>query len=140
MIFVEYQHDSGTIIPSLKHHTCRFKQLGDMRSLTRLGFSPESVISIKENFRLWVDSLETLCKNISEISVREIMSTISEQETIHRDALITEAIHRMLMGNYPSLFVREKSEIQGILRMCDVGDHVLKEIKKADEFREVHIG
>ncbi|AFM24254.1 CBS domain-containing protein [Desulfomonile tiedjei] len=134
------------IVGSLRHFDVlrglepKYKQLGEMRSLARLGFSPESVVSIKENFRLWNHSLETLCKNLSEISVGEIMSTITEQETIHKGALITDAIHRMLMGNYPSLFVREKSEIQGILRMCDVGEHVFKEIKRTNQFREVKSG
>jgi len=108
----------------------KYRQMGDLRNLSRFGFSREFVTSTYSRFMLWSDPLKDLCKKALELKVKDIMSVPVEGEFIDENAPISEAIHRMLMGNHPSLFVRNESGIQGILRMSDVASHVFSEMKK----------
>jgi len=124
------------IIGTLRHFEVlqalepKYRQMGDLRNLSRFGFSREFVTSTYSRFMLWSDPLKDLCKKALELKVKDIMSVPVEGEFIDENAPISEAIHRMLMGNHPSLFVRNESGIQGILRMSDVASHVFSEMKK----------
>jgi CBS domain-containing protein len=107
----------------------KYRQFGDLRRLSLAGLPREFVEVIFAKLELWNHPLRELCREASDRLVRDVMTVITENEFIDGNSPIAEAIHRMLMGNHPSLFVNGDGGVIGILRMSDIADHVCREIK-----------
>lgn len=106
-----------------------YERIGSLRDTSRYGFSPEFIRSMLESYGLWRKPLEDICRKASEIKVKTIMYTPAEGDFVEADATLDEGIHQLVMGHHQSLIVKEREEIVGILRLCDVFQKICDMIK-----------
>ena len=83
----------------------RYKKLGDVRTLSRAGFSPDFLKSMLENFSFCDTSLTEYCAKGRNVKVKDIMYTPAEGEYVDADATICEAIHQFVLGHHVGLLV-----------------------------------
>lgn len=96
----------------------KYGALGDLGTLSRAGLTREFVTSIMESLRFWQDSITTNCQRASSMKIKDFMTPVTE--CIDEDALLTEAIHRIVVGQTLSLLVMRHGEVVGILRLSDL--------------------
>ena len=104
----------------LKALAPKYREMGDGRSLSLAGFSPEFLKGMMDQERLWSGSLRDICSRAGEIGVKDFMYTPTKGEYIDEDAPLEEALHLLVMGNHHSLLVTRGERIVGILRLTDV--------------------
>lgn len=109
-----------------------YKKLGDLKGISRTGFSPELIKSMIDRYSLWADSLDDVCRKGARIKVREVMYTPSEGEYVREDASLAEAIHQLVIGRHQSLLVTRDKDIVGILRLTDVFTEISDRMKVCD--------
>ncbi|HMK34236.1 MAG TPA: CBS domain-containing protein [Desulfomonilaceae bacterium] len=131
LVLNEKQNVIGTvrhydILRALEPH---YKEFG----LTPQAFGSETatefIQSTYQHFDMWKGDLEARCKKASELKVTHLMKTPARTEFINVEIPLCEAIHRMLMGNHPSLIVSDSGGFLGILRMSDVANYVINTLK-----------
>jgi CBS domain-containing protein len=98
----------------------KYRQIMDSKYLTRHGLTKEFLRSMLADRKLWDRSLEEICRDGSEIKVKEVMYTPEDNEYVTAGASLDEAIHQFVMGRHQSLLVMDGSRIVGILRLTDV--------------------
>ena len=98
----------------------KYKQLGDMRSVSRAGFSLDFIKSMMERYSLCEVPFTEMCGRAANMKVRDFMYTPREGEYVEADASLCEAIHMLIMGHHQSLLVTKEGKIVGILRLTDV--------------------
>ncbi|MBW2028046.1 MAG: CBS domain-containing protein [Deltaproteobacteria bacterium] len=108
----------------------KYKDMGDMRTLSRAGFSPQFLKSMMEQFHLCDSSFTEMCCRAAAMKVKDFMYTPTEGEYVEEDATLCEAIHQLVMGQHQSLLVTRDGEIVGILRLTDVFKEVFQSMKK----------
>lgn len=106
----------------------KYSVLGDLGRLARAGVSPELVSSMMEHFRFLQDSLPDLCQRASRIKVKDVMHPT--KESIDESAPLSEAIHRMVLGQTLSILVTRGSDPVGLLRLSDLFDVVTDQMKR----------
>jgi CBS domain-containing protein len=106
-----------------------YRAIENISESSRLGFSPEYLRSLMNDYGLWKKPLQDLCRKASEIRVRDIMSKPAPGEFIEEEASLDEAIHLLVMGRYQSLIVKKGGTISGILRMSDVFKGICDNVK-----------
>jgi len=89
-------------------------------SMSHLGFSPKFMAAILEQYELWYEPLNDICKTASLIKVKEIMHTPTAGEYVNEEANLGVAVHQLIMGHHQSLLVTNGEDIVGILRLTDV--------------------
>ena len=94
--------------------------MGEARSLTRAGFSPNFLKEMLKKHRLWDEAPEDICRKAANQNVKAFMYTPTEEEYIEEDAHMREAVHQLVMGHHHSLLVTKGEDIVGVLRMTDV--------------------
>ena len=114
----------------------KYKEMGDIRHLSRAGFSPNFLKSIMERHALCEIPFTDMCFRAADLKVKEFMYSPSEGEYIEADASLCEAIHMLVMGHHQSLLVTRKGEIVGVLRLTDV----FKEVFQTMEARKLKSG
>jgi CBS domain-containing protein len=97
--------------------------------LERSGYSPELIRSMLEDHGLWLEPLQFFCERASKMKVGEFIQAPSEDEYIHSDANLGEAIQQLIVFPYHSLLVTEDDEVVGILRLSDVFTKVCSILK-----------
>jgi CBS domain-containing protein len=107
-------------LDALKALEPKYVDMGDGRSISRAGFSPEFLKDMIEKHALWNEPPEDLCRKGMNRKVNEFMSTLTEGEYIGEDSSMREAVHLLVMGHHHSLLVTRDEEIVGILRLVDV--------------------
>lgn len=105
---------------ALKALEPKYVDMGDVKAMSRAGFSPDFLKDMIEKHGLWNELPEDMCKKAMNRKVKEYMHTPTEGEFIKEDAHIREAVHLLVMGQHHSLLVTENEEIVGILRLVDV--------------------
>ena len=98
----------------------KYKEVGDLQSLSRAGFSPEFLKSMMDQQKLWTPPLRDMCSKAAKVNVRDFMYTPTEREYVDEDVSLEEAIHMLVMGHHHSLLVTRDGKIIGILRLTDV--------------------
>ena len=98
----------------------KYRQIMDYKYLTRQGLTMHFLRAMLADQKLWERSLEEICRDGSEIKVKDAMYTPEDNEYVVADASLDEAIHQFVMGHHQSLLVTEDSKIVGILRLTDV--------------------
>jgi CBS domain-containing protein len=96
------------------------KEMDEVEEISRFGFGPNFIASIREQNRLKGRHLRDICQTPSKMPVENFMQTPSAGEHIPADASLENAIYQLSRGPYLSLMVTEKDEIVGILRLSDV--------------------
>jgi predicted transcriptional regulator len=107
----------------------KYHEMGDMRTLSRAGFSPQFLKSMMEKFHLCDKSFSEMCTKAANIKVKDFMHTPTEEEYVEEELSLCEAIHQFVMGHHQSLLVTREGEIVGILRLTDVFKEVFQMIK-----------
>jgi CBS domain-containing protein len=107
----------------------KYGALGDLGTLARAGVSHEFVTSIMENLRFWQDRISTNCQRASTTKIKDFM--VPATECIDEDAPLTEAIHRIVVGQTLSLLVTRNAEIVGILRLSDLFGEIASYVREA---------
>lgn len=100
----------------------KYSMLGDLDNLARAGISPDFIDSIMDNFSFLQGSLELICRKALPIKVKEVMRPGTE--SIDEEALLTEAIHKMVMWQSMRILVTRKGKAVGVLRLADLFEEV----------------
>ena len=104
----------------------KYKGMGDMRQLSRTGFSLDFIKSMMEKYALCEIPFTEMCRKAANLKVKEYMYTPEEGEYVEADASLCEAIHILVMGQHQKLLVTRDEEIVGILRLTDVFKEVFQ--------------
>ena len=107
----------------------KYREMEDLSSLSRTGFSPEFMKSMLDQYALWDKPLNQICSKGANIKVKVFMHTPTEGEYIKEDASLGEAIHQMVLGHHQSLLVTSNKKIAGILRLTDVFMKIFEEMR-----------
>jgi CBS domain-containing protein len=107
----------------------KYKKIGQMQSISHLGFSREFLQDLITQYSLWDAPLEDICRKASRIIVKNIMYTPTEGEYVDENASMDQAIHQLVMGKHQSLLATRKDKIVGILRLVDAFKEVFEHIK-----------
>lgn len=110
----------------------KYEEIGDLKAISRFGWSADFVKSMLSNYGLWEKPLQDICKKAAQKKVKDIMTTYTEGEYVSADAALDEAIHLLVMGHHQSLLVAREKAIVGILRLTDVFREVCKTIKACE--------
>lgn len=98
----------------------KYRQIGDLQSLSRFGFQPSFLRSIMTRYDLLQQPLDDICQKAARVRVKDIMAMPEEIERVAAGASLNVAIHQMVVGQLQSLMVTEGEEIVGVLRLSDV--------------------
>ncbi len=96
----------------------------------RFGFTKQFMKSMLEDYHLFANPLDDICRKAGEQSVKKFMTTSTEGEYVSEDASLDVAIHQFIMGHHQSLLVIRDEKIVGILRLTDVFAAVFHQMKE----------
>ncbi|MBM4329203.1 MAG: hypothetical protein FJ118_18810 [Deltaproteobacteria bacterium] len=68
------------------------------------------------------------CTNVVDVEQKP-----AESEYLAVETSLGEVIHRMLTYNHTSLLMTESSLVIGVLRMSDIANHVISQMKRLRE-------
>jgi len=130
-----YRHQSLVVMNDNKHVVGRVSQIDMLRSLEpgysqisdkdrwlgRSVLSKKVLITLREEFGLWEQPLESMCTSIQQTTVKDYMQKPTEGEFVFNTDTLNIAAHRTVMGRHHSLLViRKDKTIVGILRATDL--------------------
>jgi len=107
----------------------KYQEMGDMRTLSRAGFSPQFLKTMLENYSLCDRTFTDMCSKGAKIKIKDFMYTPTGGEYIDADASLCEGIHQFVMGHHQSLLVTREGEIIGVLRLTDVFKEIFQIMK-----------
>jgi len=107
----------------------KYAQFGDMRTLSRAGFSPQFLKSLMERYTLCDKSFRDMCTKAAQMRVKDFMYSPLEGEYVEEDVPLCEAIHQIVTGQHQSLLVARDKDIVGILRATDVFKEIFQMMK-----------
>lgn len=107
----------------------KYKQIGEMKSISDLGFSNSFLKGLLTQYSLWDAPLADICKKGGQTRVRDIMYAPTAGEFVDEEATLDEAIHMLVMGKHQSLLVTRREDIVGIMRLVDVFREVVEYMK-----------
>jgi CBS domain-containing protein len=107
----------------------KYGEMGEGRSLTKAGFSPNFLKSMLEQYSILAEPFDEVCRKAANIKVKDVMYTPSEGEYVDENASMKEAIHQFVMGHHQSLIVTRGAKIVGILRLTDLFKEVFQIMK-----------
>jgi CBS domain-containing protein len=110
----------------------KYEEIGNLKAVSRFGWSPQFIKSILKNYGLWEKPLHDICRKAAQNQVKDIMVAFTEGEYVSAEATLDEAIHLLVMGFHQSLLVSRDKEIVGILRLSDVFREVCTMIKACE--------
>jgi CBS-domain-containing membrane protein len=99
-----------------------YNKIGDLDSLSRVGWSSEFISSMMDTMRLWKERFPDYVQHAKRTPVKRVMHPVTENIDI--DAPISEAVHKLVMYQTLSLLVKEGDEVVGILRLADVFNEI----------------
>jgi CBS domain-containing protein len=107
-----------------------YRRIGDLKSISHMGFTREFMNMMIESHRLWQDPLTDICRKAALRKVGVIMSKPGPDEFIAEEDSLAEAIHRLALGHLPFLIVKKDDRVTGILRMDDIFGKICDEIRR----------
>ena len=111
----------------------KYQEMVQGEGLHRFGFTKEFMTSMSEDYNLFANPLDDICRKAGEQNVKEFMYTPTEGEYVSEDASLDVAIHQFIMGHHQSLLVTRDQKIVGILRLSDVFAAVFHKMKDCIE-------
>jgi len=108
----------------------KYQSMIEGRGPQRFGFTKQFMKSMLQEYHLFADPMEDICRKAGEKNVKEFMYTPSEGEYVTENASLGEAIHQLIMGHHQSLLVTRGEKIVGILRLTDVFAAVFHKMKE----------
>ena len=98
----------------------RYSELGDARWIGRSVLSKKVLKTLREEFQLWEQPLEEMCRAMGTTKVKDFMQEPTEGEFVSETDTMNVAMHRIVMGRHHSLLVTRERQIIGILRSTDL--------------------
>jgi CBS domain-containing protein len=111
----------------------KYQEMLQGEGLHRFGFTKKFEKSILEDYHLFANPLDDICRKAGEQNVKEFMYTPTEGEYVSEDASLDVAIHQLIIGHHQSLLVTRDKKIVGILRLTDVFAAVFHKMKECFE-------
>jgi CBS domain-containing protein len=108
----------------------KYQEMIQGEGLYRFGFTKEFMKSLIEDYHLFANPLDDICRKAGEQNVKEFMYTPTEGEYVSEDASLDVAIHQFIMEHHQSLLVTRDEKIVGILRLIDVFAAVFHKMKE----------
>ena len=108
----------------------KYQSMIEGRGPQRFGFTKQFMNSMLQEYHLFADPLEDICRKAAEKNVKEFMYAPSEGEYVTENASLGEAIHQLIMGHHQSLLVTRDEKIVGVLRLTDVFAAVFHKMKE----------
>ena len=96
----------------------------------RFGFTKNFMQSMLEDYSLFANPLDDICRKSGVQPANKFMHTPTEGEYVSEDASLEVAIHQLVMGQHQSLLVTRDTKIVGILRLTDVFAAVFHKMKE----------
>ncbi|MBN1849756.1 MAG: CBS domain-containing protein [Deltaproteobacteria bacterium] len=131
LVFDENKKIVGKVsqLDALRALEPKYNQIGEPRSLSLAGFSPNFLKSMLEQYSLLSEPFGEICRKAAQVKVKTFMYTLSEGEYLEENATLKEAINQFVMGRHQSLLVKRGETIVGVLRLTDVFKHVFQTMK-----------
>jgi signal-transduction protein with cAMP-binding, CBS, and nucleotidyltransferase domain len=101
--------------------------MADIEKLSSAGVSDQILSTVINHYNFFQDEFSSLCLRAKDIKVRDVMHTVSE--SIDENALLCEAIIKVIMWNTLSVLVTRNGEIVGLLRISDICQEVAEQMK-----------
>jgi CBS domain-containing protein len=98
----------------------KYQDMSEGEGSHRFGFTKEFMQSTWEDYNLFANPLDDICREAGEQNVKKFMYTPTEGEYVSEDTSLEAAIHQLIMGHQQSLLVTQGEKIVGILRLTDV--------------------
>jgi CBS domain-containing protein len=111
----------------------KYRDMLEGKGSHRFGFSKKFMQSMLQEYNLFANPLEDICRKAGEKNVKEFMYTPDEGEYVAEDASLDQAIHQLVMGHHQSLLVTRAEKIVGVLRLTDVFAAVFHKMKECFE-------
>jgi CBS domain-containing protein len=111
----------------------KYRDMAQGEGSHRYGFSKDFMESTFEDYHLFANPLDDICRKAGEQNVKKFMHTPTEGEYVSEDASLDVAIHQLIMGHHQSLLVTRGKKIEGILRLTDVFAAVFHKMKACFE-------
>lgn len=109
-----------------------YRRIGDIKSISHMGFTREFMKMMIDTHRLWQDPLSDICRKAAVRKVGDIMSKPAPEEFVAEEDSLAEAIHLLALGHLPYLIVTRDERVTGILRMDDIFGRICDEIRKCE--------
>ncbi len=101
----------------------------ELKKVSRFGLTPEFVHSMLDNFDLWKTPFQDICRKSFNRKVGELVAHQAAGMTIDSDATLSAATHHLIMNRCQALMVLSNGEPVGLLRLIDVFDQVVEQMK-----------
>ena len=98
----------------------KYQDMSEGEGSHRYGISKQFMQSVWEDYHLFANPLDDICRKAGEQNVKKFMSAPTEGEYVSGDASLDVAIHQFVMEHHQSLLVTAGEKIVGILRLTDV--------------------
>ena len=108
----------------------KYREMIQGQGSHRYGFTKKFMQSMLEDYNLFANPLDDICRKAGEQPVKNFMHAPSEGEFVSQDASLEVAIHQLIMGEHQSLLITHKEKIVGILRLTDVFAAVFHRMKE----------
>ena len=108
----------------------KYQEMLQGEGLHRFGFTKEIEKSILEDYQLFANPLDDICRKAGEQPVIKYMYAPTEGEYVSEDASLDIAIHQFIIGHHQSLLVTRGKKIVGVLRLTDVFAAVFHKMKE----------
>ncbi|MBT8366937.1 MAG: CBS domain-containing protein [Deltaproteobacteria bacterium] len=108
----------------------KYQEMLQGEGLHRFGFTKEIEKSILEDYQLFANPLDDICRKAGAQPVIKYMYTPTEGEYVSEDASLDIAIHQFIIGHHQSLLVTRDKKIVGVLRLTDVFAAVFHKMKE----------
>ena len=138
-----YRHRAILILDKDGHVVGKLSQLDVLKALEpkyqdmvegdeshRLGISAGWMKSVYEDFKLFANPLDDICRKAGKQPVKQFMYAPTEGEYVSEGTPLEAAIHQLIMGQSQSLLVTRDKKIVGILRLTDVFAAVFHKMKE----------
>lgn len=107
----------------------KYQEMLEGKGSQRFGFTKKFMKIILEDYKLFQDPLDDICRKAGEQNVKQFMYTPTEGEYVPEDATLAVAIHQLVVGHHQSLLVTRGEQIVGILRLTDVFAAIFHKMK-----------
>ena len=108
----------------------KYRDMLEGKGSHRFGFSKKFMQSMLQEYHLFANPLEDICRKAGGKNVKEFMYTPEEGEYVEEDASLDQAIHQLVLGHHQSLLVTRDEKIVGVLRLTDVFAAVFHKMKE----------
>ena len=117
-------------LDALKALEPKYQDMIEGRGPLRFGLTKQFMQSMLQDYHLFADPLEDICRKAGEKNIKQFMYTPGEGEYVTENASLSVAVHQLIMGHHQSLLVTREKKIVGILRLTDAFAAVFHKMKE----------